>query len=135
MIDSNYTPAKIIFTDADLENLCFHDCRIFASAPEGNDLLMDIDYMFEWYEPKEGDTGFTHPISPCTLHFKNVEDFGMSFEGSYPDTALIMQDFEKEENKFFKDQQKKPKRNNMVTDRTRRNERGNTNLHRADLRL
>ena len=28
----------------------------------------------------------------------------MSFEGSYPETALIMQDFEEEENKSFHDQ-------------------------------
>lgn len=104
MIDPNYTPEKLIFTDADLENLCFHDCQIFAMAPEGDDLVMDIDYMFEWIELKEGESGFIHPISPCTLHFKNVEDFGMSFEGSFPETALIMQDFEEVENKFFPDQ-------------------------------
>lgn len=104
MINSNYTPKKLIFTDADLENMCFHDCRIFSLAPDGNDLVMDIDYMFEWLDPNEGETNFTHPVSPCTLHFKNVEDLGMSFEGSYPETALIIQDFEDEENKFFQNQ-------------------------------
>lgn len=104
MTDSNYTPKKTIFTDADLENLCFHDCRIFAIAPEGNDLVMDIDYMFEWCNPKEGESGFSQLISPCTLLFKNVADFGMSFEGGYPETALIMQDFYKEDNKFFPNQ-------------------------------
>lgn len=104
MIDPNYTPEKLIFTDADLENLCFHDCRIFAMTPEGDDLVMDIDYMFEWIEPEEGETGFTHPISPCTLHFKNVEDMGMFFEGTYPDVSFIMQDCYEEENAFSPEQ-------------------------------
>ncbi len=73
-------------------------------APEGNDLVMDIDYMFEWYEPKEGETGFTHLTSPCTLLFRNVEDMGMFFEGTYPDVSFIIQDLYEEENAFSPEQ-------------------------------
>ncbi len=61
MMDTNYTPKKVVFTDGDKEKLCFHDCRIFAMAPEGNDLVMDIDYIFEWCTPKERGDCFSHP--------------------------------------------------------------------------
>ena len=104
MKKTDYTLSKTIFTEMDMEELCFHDCPIYAMAPVGNDLVMDIDYMFEWLEPKGREKGFTYPISPCTIYFKNVEDFGMSFEGSYPETALIMQDFAEDDNKFFPEQ-------------------------------
>lgn len=105
MIDSNYVPAKVIFTDADMDDLCFHDCSIHAIAPIEDGLALDIDYMFEWYSPKDRNggysyayekkkqsSGFSFQIAPCTLFFKNVSDLGMNFDGFPSSDALIIQD-------------------------------------------
>lgn len=42
MIDHNYTPEKLIFTDADLEDLCLHACPIHAIATMDDGVALDI---------------------------------------------------------------------------------------------
>jgi hypothetical protein len=109
MIEPNYTPKKLIFTDADIEELCLHDCPIHAIATMDDGIALDIDYMFEWYYPKDRKegysyayekqkphSGFSFQIAPCTLFFKNVSDLGINFDGFPAPDALIVQDFYEE---------------------------------------
>jgi hypothetical protein len=53
-----YQLEKNIFTEADFEQMNWHDCHIHSFSFNDNyELLMDIDYMFEWVHPKkEADT-------------------------------------------------------------------------------
>ena len=112
MIPIDYKLDKTIFTDKDLEELCFHDCPIHAIAVIEEGLALDIDYMFEWYSPKDRkggysyayekqtqSSGFSFQIAPCTLFFKNVSDLGMNFDGFPSCDALIIQDLTEEQDK------------------------------------
>ena len=99
MINPNYTPEKLIFTEADIKDMCLHDCQIHAIATMDDGLALDIDYMFEWFEPKEGELCFAFQIAPCTLFFKNVSDLGIDFDGFPVPDALIIQDFYEEPDK------------------------------------
>lgn len=112
MIDPNYTPEKLIFTDADIEDLCLHDCQIHAIATMDDGLALDLDYMFEWYSPKDRKdgysfayekkkqrSGFSCQIAPCTLFFKAVTSLGINFDGFPAPDALIIQDFYEEPDK------------------------------------
>jgi hypothetical protein len=71
---------KSIWTDADFEQMGWHDCTIYGMAlKEGNDVLsnelyFDIDYIFKWIHPEQGESSFSFWIAPCTLIFKQVFD-------------------------------------------------------------
>lgn len=79
-----YKLEKEIWTEADFENMDWHDNTIHAFAySKTGEFLLDIDYIFEWIEPKEEkDRYYKYWIAPCTLIFENaadvVFDMGMS---------------------------------------------------------
>ncbi len=63
---------KLIWTDADYDQMGWHDGRIYAVSmlPETSELLLDIDYIFD---TATGNDGFYDSyVSPCTLVFENV---------------------------------------------------------------
>lgn len=47
--------------------------RIVLIAGQGN-LLLDIDYIFQWIHPVPPDQYFTFWVAPCTLIFKDAFD-------------------------------------------------------------
>lgn len=71
-----FTPAKLIWTEADVEQMSWHDCRLHGIAllddfePHLHELRLDIDYIFEWvgFDTPAEQTG--HWISPATLVFQ-----------------------------------------------------------------
>lgn len=69
---------KKVWTEADFENMGWHDAQLhavaFADNPDSwtGDLLMDVDYIFKWHDPTPPDDFFSFHIAPCTLIFKNV---------------------------------------------------------------
>lgn len=68
---------KTIWTEADFDQMGWHDVHIHAIAfrPDDYELLLDIDYLFEWIEPKKKGGRFSFRMSPCTLVFTNVHGF------------------------------------------------------------
>ncbi len=68
---------KTIWTDADFDQMGWHDVTIHAIAfsTETNELLLDIDYLFAWVDPEEPDPHYTFWMAPCTLVFANVHSF------------------------------------------------------------
>jgi hypothetical protein len=71
-----YKLEKEIWTEADFENMSWHDVTIHAlSYSKDYDLLLDIDHIFEWVQPKkDSEHYFKYWIAPCTLIFKNTSN-------------------------------------------------------------
>lgn len=68
-----YTLEKSIWTEADFENLNWHDVTIYEMAMTG-DLELDIDYIFKWNEPEVKGFMFTFWLAPCTLVFMQIRE-------------------------------------------------------------
>lgn len=80
-----YQPEKNIFTEADFEQMNWHDCHIHAFSFNDNDeLLLDIDYLFKWIQPKKGSRYYKFWIAPCTLIFENVYNIVFESEHKQP---------------------------------------------------
>ncbi len=75
-------PEKWIWTDADFDRMGWHDCVIhaFAFQPERYELLIDLDYIFEWIQPKPDETHYQFWIAPATLRFENAYDISFDLE-------------------------------------------------------
>jgi hypothetical protein len=85
-----YEIEKWLWTDQDFEVMGWHDTRIHAVAffPEAFELALDIDYIFQWIDPRENEAHFTFWVAPATWVFEGVYelrfdtecDFGEAFE-------------------------------------------------------
>jgi hypothetical protein len=72
--------SKATWTEADLTDMGWHDCRVHAvSVGEYEDdtlpparLLLDLDYIVRWVEPAQRDSPFTFWITPATLVFEQA---------------------------------------------------------------
>ncbi|MDQ6785521.1 MAG: hypothetical protein M3033_01695 [Acidobacteriota bacterium] len=75
-----YKVEKWIWTDADFEQMNWHDTRVYAVAfaADAYEIIFDIDYIFEWIHPTKGETYFRFWIAPATLVFENVYDIEMN---------------------------------------------------------
>jgi hypothetical protein len=82
---------KPVWTDADLDVMSFHDVhvRAFCAAPESYELLMDLDYLFQWVAPPEGETYFRFWVAPVTLVFANVYDVRLDLQSSQGDIEIF----------------------------------------------
>ncbi|UEG54066.1 hypothetical protein LLH06_03660 [Mucilaginibacter daejeonensis] len=85
-----YELEKTLWTGADYEQMGWHDARVHGiSFGKNYQLLLDIDYIFEWVHPKEGETFFKFWIAPCTLIFENVYKLAFDLELSVPSEMYI----------------------------------------------
>ncbi|HYG16882.1 MAG TPA: hypothetical protein VEC12_14080 [Bacteroidia bacterium] len=72
-----YNLEKSLWTHADYEQMDWHDCKIHGLSIEynggwGSDLLLDIDYIFQWVQAEKPGQPITFFIAPCTLVFKDA---------------------------------------------------------------
>ena len=74
MSDAGAAPERRIWTEADFEQMGWHDCAVHALAfrPERFELRLDLDYILEWVAPTEPGGPFTFRVAPATLVFHNV---------------------------------------------------------------
>ena len=84
MMHQEYELEKWVWTEEDFERMGWHDSRIYALAfsPETFELLLDIDYIFQWINPEPGETFYKFWVAPATLIFENVSDVDFDI-GSY----------------------------------------------------
>jgi hypothetical protein len=77
-VSSGPAVAKAVWTDADFEQMGWHDCAVHALAFEtGSDyqlLLVDLDYIVEWTAPTPPATTYGFWICPATLVFDPAWD-------------------------------------------------------------
>jgi hypothetical protein len=66
-----YDLEKYVWSESDFNSMGWHDCKIHAITyfPESRELILDIDYLFEWVKPNE-DTYYKFWISPATMVFE-----------------------------------------------------------------
>ena len=86
-----YNLEKWIWTEADFDVMGWHDSTLhaFAFIPDKFELLLDIDYILEWVDPREGETYFKFWVAPATLVFENVYDLKIDLE---PVDGIELQD-------------------------------------------
>ncbi|MGH9908736.1 MAG: hypothetical protein ACRD8U_24520 [Pyrinomonadaceae bacterium] len=96
MTTETYELEKWLWTEADFEQMGWHDVRIHAVAflPEAYELALDIDYIFEWINPAPDKTYFKFWIAPATLVFENVNDLRIDLE---PHLGVELQGIERTE--------------------------------------
>jgi hypothetical protein len=75
----SYQLEKRIWTDADFEEMSWHDNSIYKFRLNG-DLEFDIDYILKWNEPDEILKTFTFWIAPSTLVFKQPHSLQFDFD-------------------------------------------------------
>jgi hypothetical protein len=81
-----YNLEKSIWTEKDFNSMGWHDSRIHGFAITTDDenfqseLLLDIDYIFQWINPVPPDVYFTFFVAPCTLVFHNISDLTVDIE-------------------------------------------------------
>jgi hypothetical protein len=90
---STYQPEKNIYTDADFDTMNWHDCHIHAfSFNDDYELLLDIDYIFEWVKPKKGSRYYKFWIAPCTLIFENIHTVEFELDSGQPIIDFIQRE-------------------------------------------
>jgi len=97
-----YKLDKSLLTDVDFDNMNWHDSFIYAlTLGKKNELIFDIDYIFQWINPTRERNYFNFWVSPCTLVFENVYELKLDIEVSEP--------FEIEITDIQRDNPQKPK--------------------------
>ncbi len=84
----NYELEKYIWTDADFENMGWHDCMIYKIRLD-EDLELDIDYIFKWNLPDLEGLPFTFWIAPATLVFKRPKQVTLDLDIAFEDAGEI----------------------------------------------
>jgi hypothetical protein len=81
-VTDNYSLEKSIWTEADFDQMGWHDATIYGIAflNDTFELAFDIDYIFEWVRPVAPDPGFRFSVAPCTLVFTNVIELAVDLK-------------------------------------------------------
>jgi hypothetical protein len=108
MSSEQYTLKKLVWSDADFEQMGWHDACIHAVAtlPENFELLFDIDYIIHWVVPTLLDQNYKFWVAPATLIFENVSNLEFNWESHSGE--IVIQDLNRT------DEQKTP--NGAMTD-------------------
>ena len=91
----DYKLDKYVWTDADLEQMGWHDCNIYKIRLT-EDLEFDIDYILKWNEPDLEGLPFTFWLSPATLVFKSIQNLSFEFDIGF-ENAFEIEDIERED--------------------------------------
>lgn len=94
-----YELEKWLWTEADFDRMGWHDASVYAWRLIGPELLLDIDYIFQWNQPEVAGASFTFWVAPATLVFQEVRDVGFDFDyagGLSKEDALEIDSLERE---------------------------------------
>jgi hypothetical protein len=94
---------KIVWTEADFDKMGWHDAHIWGmiANPDEFEYLIDMDYIFEWINPKEDEEYYKFLISPVTMVFENAYDIRFDIEsqnGEIEISDLYMENSRKTKN-------------------------------------
>ncbi|MBD1935650.1 MULTISPECIES: hypothetical protein [Cyanophyceae] len=90
MESAPYILEKLIWSDADFEQMGWHDAYVHAIAaiPENFELLFDLDYIVQWISPVTQDEYLTFLVAPATLVFRNVWNIELHLESQSGEFSL-----------------------------------------------
>lgn len=83
-----YKLEKDVWTESDFEEMGWHDSNIYKIGI-GEDLELDIDYIFQWNKPDIDGLPFTFWVAPSTLVFKRVRNLSLELDTAFNDTFEI----------------------------------------------
>lgn len=77
-----YHPEKTVWSDQDFDVMGWHDASVWSMVADSDsfEFLIDIDYIFNWVDPSQGETYFKFWVSPATMVFKNASDVRIDIE-------------------------------------------------------
>jgi len=83
-METTYKLEKLVWSDNDFDQMGWHDSKVYAIAfdDENFQFMLDIDYIFQWIHPQEGETYFKFWVSPVTLVFENVWDLNINLDSN-----------------------------------------------------
>ena len=94
MKPDSYTPAKSVWTQDDLEEMSWHDCRVHGIGmvddfePHLHEFRLDIDYIFKWPGFCDGSEEQGFWVSPATLVFENPVEMSIKIS-DWLDTYIL----------------------------------------------
>ena len=73
---STYRPEKLVWENADFDTMGWHDATLWSMVANAQDseFLIDLDYIFRWVDPGQGETYFRFWVAPVTMVFENAAD-------------------------------------------------------------
>lgn len=81
---------KSIWTEADFERMGWHDAALhaFAVLSQQEEVVFDIDYIFQWIHPVAPVTQFSFCVAPATLVFHKAYQISINLETHFGDLSL-----------------------------------------------
>ena len=85
-------PNRTSWTDADFEDMGWHDCTIHGlrfdqDGEYQSDLVLDLDYIIEWLQIPGG--AYQFQVAPAQLQFQNVDNLNIQVVLQYKQTVGI----------------------------------------------
>lgn len=76
MGEAQYEIEKLVWTEADFDEMGWHDVHVhaFRLIIETGEVCFDIDYIFQWVVPVPPDDYFRFWVAPATLIFEHSSD-------------------------------------------------------------
>ena len=73
-----------VLSESEAKPESFHDCHVHGLRWQRDRFTfsMDLQYILEWIEPKDGSSGYRFSISEGRLTFQNVDDLKVSMDWS-----------------------------------------------------
>ncbi len=77
-----YELEKAIWTEKDFKVMGWHDSTVWSMLANTDyfEYLIDLDYIFKWIQPKDGENHFNFWVAPVTMVFENVCDIKIDIE-------------------------------------------------------
>lgn len=89
----NFELEKWIWSEEDYDKMGWHDATVYGIRL-GENLELDIDYIFKWNEPEIEGFHFTFWVAPSTLIFKKPTDLFFELTTNFIDSWLDIQDID-----------------------------------------
>lgn len=82
---------KTLWNNNDFDQMGWHDNRIWFSVADElqYEFILDIDYIFQWVEPAEGEHSFRFFVAQATMVFANPKDIRVNLHSAVALSKLI----------------------------------------------
>lgn len=76
---------KEVWDDGDLGVMGWHDVTIWSMVadPDKYEFLVDMDYIFKWVDPADGEVYYKFWIAPVTMIFENAHTIDIDIESQH----------------------------------------------------
>ena len=77
-----YELEQTSWTEGDFKTMGWHDVKVWGllANPDEWEYIVDLDYIFKWVHPKEGEEYFKFWVAPVTMVFKNAYEINIDIE-------------------------------------------------------